>query len=299
MVEADIARAIVEPWRRVARQLPAFRTARAGQRLTELVGPRRSPRSTVRLVGARYDEIGHTYGTTRREDPIVRDRIRHALAGARSVVNVGAGTGSYEPRDRHVVAIEPSDVMAAQRPTDLAPAIRASAAPLPLRDESVDAAMAVLTIHHWDDQLEAGVRELRRVARGPVVIVTFDVEVSSDGWLVRDYLPEAAALDRRSFPAIDQLASWLGGSVRVETLPTSRETPDWTMASFWAHPERVLDATARNSTSGFARMEPSVVDRVVHEVERDLASGRWDQRNGHLRDLAEFDAGMRLVVANR
>ena len=246
---------------------------------------------------ARYDTIGRRYAATRREDPQLRDRIFAALGDGGTVVNVGAGAGSYEPRDRHVLAIEPSDVMAAQRPLDLVPAIRGSAAPLPLRDDSVDAAMAILTLHHWDDQLEAGVRELRRVARGPVVIVTYDATVSARMWLMSDYLPEVATLDLTIFPAIDELAQWLGGRVEIETILNSRDTPDWTLGSFWAHPERVLDEAARNATSGFARMEPAVVERVVAEVSRDLGNGSWDRRNGHLRKLSAFDVGMRLLVA--
>ena len=245
----------------------------------------------------RYDEIGRGYATTRREDPLLRDRILAALGGCATVVNVGAGTGSYEPTDRHVIAVEPSDVMAEQRPADRVPALRASAYPLPLRDRSVDAAMAILTIHHWDEHAEAGVRELRRVARGPVVIVTIDVSVSNEMWLLRDYLTEAAELDRATFPTIDQLGDWLGGTLHVEAVPTPRDTPDWTLASFWAHPERVLDETARRATSGFARMPAAVVDRVVADVGRDLADGTWDERYGQLRELDEFDVGVRLVVA--
>jgi SAM-dependent methyltransferase len=247
---------------------------------------------------SRYDAIGRQYATTRREDPRLRDRIFSALAESRTVVNVGAGAGSYEPRDRRVIAIEPSEVMVAQRPAGLAPAIRGTAAPLPLRDDSVDAAMAILTIHHWDDQLEPGVRELRRVARGPVVIVTYDPTVSAKMWLMRDYLPEAAVLDHATFPTIDRLAAWLGRTVEVETILTPRDTPDWTLASFWAHPERILDESARKSTSAFARMKPAVVNRAVAEVDRDLRNGSWDQRNRHLRNLLEFDAGMRLLVAH-
>lgn len=250
-------------------------------------------------VSPRYDAIGHRYSSTRREDPSIRDRILGALGHSRTVINVGAGTGSYEPLDRHVIAIEPSDVMANQRPAELVPALRATAAPLPLRDNSVDAAMAVLTIHHWDDQQESGTRELRRVARGPVVIVTYDPEISVDMWLYRDYLPEAAALDRTTFPPIEKLASWLGGSVQVEQILSSRDTPDWTVGSFWAHPERVLDPSARRATSAFACMEPAVVDRVVAAVERDLQNGAWEARNGALRNLTEFDVGMRLIVARR
>ena len=166
------------------------------------------------------------------------------------MVNVGAGAGNYEPRDRHVIAIEPSDVMAAQRPPDRVPAINASAGRLPLRDQSVDAAMAILSVHHWDRDQRPGVRELRRVARGPVVILTYDERVSSRMWLIEEYLPEVAALDRRIFPDPALLAEWLGGQARVETVPSPRDTPDWNLGSFWAHPERVLDAQARNATSG-------------------------------------------------
>lgn len=246
----------------------------------------------------RYDTIGRRYAKTRREDPRLRDRIFSALAESRSVVNVGAGAGSYEPRDRRVIAIEPSGVMVAQRPAGLAPAILGTAAPLPLRDDSVDAAMAILTIHHWDDQLEPGVRELRRVARGPVVIVTYDPCVSAQMWLMRDYFPEAATLDHATFPTLDRLSAWLGSHVEVETIPCPRDTPDWSLGSFWAHPERVLDESARSATSAFARMESAVVNRVVAEVDRDLRNGAWDQRHGQLRSLAEFDVGMRLVVAH-
>ncbi len=246
---------------------------------------------------ARYNTIGYEYSVTRREDPKLRDRIVKALGDSRTIVNVGAGAGSYEPRDRHLIAIEPSDVMAAQRPDDLAPALRGSAFPLPLRDRSVDAAMAVLTIHHWDDGQEAGVRELRRVARGPVVIVTCDIDVCAQMWLYRDYLPEAADLDRATFPAIDQLVSWLGGDVSVEPVLTSRDTPDWSLTSFWAHPERVLDRSARNATSAFSRQNPVVVARVVEALESDLGDGTWDQRNGHLRTMTEYDAGTRLLIA--
>lgn len=253
--------------------------------------------SKVNEGAARYDTIGQGYSRTRREDPRFRARIHAALGNARTVVNVGAGTGAYEPRDRHVVAIEPSDVMAAQRPRDLTPAIRATAGSIPLRDGAVDAAMAILSIHHWDEELEMGIRELRRVARGPVVILTYAAAVSGSMWLMADYLPEVAALDHRIFPSPEAIAQWLGGEVRIETIPIPRDTPDWMLGSFWAHPERVLDADARAATSGFARMAGEVVDRVVSEVARDLKSGLWDARYGHLRTLEEFDAGLRLVIA--
>jgi hypothetical protein len=187
--------------------------------------------------------------------------------------------------------------MAGQRPPELAPALRASAGALPLRDRSVDAAMAIVTIHHWDAELEQGIRELRRVARGPVVILTYDAQVSGAMWLMADYLPEVAELDRRIFPAPEQVAAWLGGDSRVETVEIPADTPDWMLGSFWAHPERVLDDTARAATSGFARMHDDIERRCVEAVRADLASGAWDAKHGHLRALDAYDAGLRLIVA--
>jgi SAM-dependent methyltransferase len=248
-------------------------------------------------VTARYDAIGTTYAQTRNEDPRIAARLAAALGDARTVVNVGAGTGSYEPPDRHVIAIEPSAVMIAQRGPDRVPAIQCSAGRLPLIDDSVDAAMAIVTIHHWDAELEAGVRELRRVARGPVAVLTYDPRVSGRMWLMADYLPEVAALDDRIFPAPERVAGWLGGDPAVEVVAVHRDTPDWMLGSFWAHPERVLDPAARAGTSGFQRMDPAVVERVVTAVERDLADGTWDARHGHLRALAEHDVGLRLIVS--
>jgi SAM-dependent methyltransferase len=250
------------------------------------------------MAATRYDEIGAGYARTRREDPRLAALIHGALGEARTVVNVGAGAGSYEPRDRKVVAVEPSEVMIAQRDPSLAPAIRSGAYPLPFEDRSMDAAMAVLTIHHWEEDQERGVRELRRVARGPVVILTYDAEVAARMWLMADYLPEVAELDRRIFPPLETVARWLGGEVDVREVLIHRETPDWSLGSFWAHPERVLDARARNATSGFARMPREVVDRVVEAVRRDLRDGIWDRRHGHLRALDEYDVGQRLLVAS-
>ncbi|MDE2914640.1 MAG: class I SAM-dependent methyltransferase [Paracoccaceae bacterium] len=248
---------------------------------------------------SRYDAIGYGYARTRREDPRIASAIEEALGSAKSVLNVGAGTGSYEPRDRQVIAIEPSDVMVAQRPAALAPAIKASAGSVPLRDDSVDAAMAILSVHHWDEDREIGVREMRRVARGPVVLLTYDASVSARMWLAGDYFPEVAERDQHVFPTMRELAAWLGGDVRIDPIPLARDTPDWMLGSFWAHPERVLDPQARAATSGFACTDNSVVDRVVRAVARDLADGSWDARYGHLRDLAAFDVGLRLVVGNR
>ncbi|MEO1231663.1 MAG: methyltransferase domain-containing protein [Myxococcota bacterium] len=246
---------------------------------------------------ARYDRIGESYGALRREDPFFRERIHAALGDARSVVNVGAGTGSYEPRDRHIVAVEPSDVMAGQRPRELAPAIQAWADHLPLRSQSVDAAMAILSLHHWDGTQREGVAEMRRVARGPVVIMTYDPRVSSRMWLMADYLPELAELDRAIFPEPEEIAGWLGRA-RIETLPIPGDTPDRMLGSFWRHPERVLDPRARQATSGFARQPESVIERVVTQIESDLRDGTWDRKYGHLRTLSELDVGLRLIAGD-
>jgi SAM-dependent methyltransferase len=246
---------------------------------------------------ARYDEIGVGYSDTRREDPHTRELIHTAIGGARIVLNVGAGTGSYEPRDRFVIAVEPSEVMLNQRGNESSSSIRCTSAPLPLRDDSIDSSMAILTVHHWDEQLVDGIAELKRVTRGTILVVTFDVFDVEPMWLVRDYFPEADALDKQTFPTIATLVELLGGDCNVSSIPIRRDTPDWTFASFWAHPERVLDPAARRSTSGFSRQPVAIVDRVVAEVERDLRSGEWDRRNGHLHDLDELDVGLRLIVS--
>lgn len=157
--------------------------------------------------------------------------------------------------------------------------------------------MAIWTIHHWDEGQERGVRELRRVARGAVIIVTVDPAVFAEMWLVRDYMPEIAELDRATFPTLAQLRSWLGDHLQIEAVPIARDTPDWTLGSFWAHPERILDPAARAGTSGFARLPPRVVERVIGAVERDLRSGAWDERYGALRKQQHHDVGQRLITA--
>lgn len=245
-----------------------------------------------------YDTIGSRYAARRREDPSLKVRIAAALGDARSVVNVGAGAGSYEPEDRTVIAIEPSQVMASQRPPHR-PALHATADALPLFNASVDAAMSVLSIHHWYPDAERGVREMCRVARHAVVIVTIDAKVSGRMWLLADYLHEVRELDRRIFPDIETIASWIDRPTSVEAIPVPRDTPDHMLLSFWAHPERVLDAGARAATSGFARQTPQVVERVASAVRADLDSGVWDARYGALRRLAAFDAGLRLIRTRR
>jgi SAM-dependent methyltransferase len=244
---------------------------------------------------ARYDAIGLGYAAHRRADPRIVAVVLAALDGARTVVNVGAGAGSYEPEDRLVVPVDPSAVMLAQRPPHRPAGVLGRAERLPLRDGSVDAAMTVLSLHHWDDQ-PAGLAEMVRVARRRVVVLTLDPLVSGRTWLLAEHLPEVAALDRRIMPAPARLAARPGG--RVQVVPVPADCTDLFLVAAWARPERLLDPAVRAATSGFARMPAEVAARAVRTLRADLASGEWDRRHGHLRALAQLDVGLRLVSAD-
>jgi SAM-dependent methyltransferase len=239
-----------------------------------------------------YDRIGAGYTATRRADPRIAARIQAALGGARTVLNVGAGTGNYEPRDRHVTAVEPSETMIAQRPPDSAPVVRATAESLPFADHSFDAAMAVLSDHHWDDR-PGGLRELRRVARR-VVLFTFDPAYVDALWLVPDYLPGFRSLPGMT---IADIAVCLGGA-EIEAVPVPHDCADGFMGAWWRRPEAYLDARVRASISVFARLPRSEVHECVARLAHDLASGAWHARHGHLLALDELDLGYRLLVAS-
>lgn len=241
-----------------------------------------------------YEKHGRTYTRFRQSDPRIAEPIRRALGDARTVVNVGAGAGSYEPRDRWVLAIEPSATMRAQRPVDAAPAIAARAEALPLDDDAVDAAMACVTIHHWEPP-EAGLAEMRRVARSRVVVFTFDLD-RLPAWQ-QDYLADAFAIERPRFPSLDTIAEVLGGRVRVEHVPTPGECVDGFFEAFWRRPEALLDPEVRASQSIWTLLEPDVEQRIVDRLSEDLASGAWDVQHGHLRDLTSYDGALRLVIA--
>lgn len=246
--------------------------------------------------GVRYDAIGEGYASYRRPDARIGARILEALGNARSVVNVGAGAGSYEPSDRPVVAIEPSLAMAIQRPQHLVPAVLAVAESLPLGDKVVDAAMGVLTIHHWSDP-ERGLAEIRRVARRRVVLLTVDPTVEAEMWLFTDYVPEIAKRDRDEFPTVKRICRWLGSRVRVHPIPIPSDCTDGFLLSFWSRPEAVLNAAARSATSGFARLDANVEQAAIERLTDDLDSGAWDRAHGDLRRKCHLDVGLRLVVA--
>lgn len=241
-----------------------------------------------------YDRIGVGYAAQRRPDPRVAAVLHEALGDARVVLNVGAGAGSYEPEDPCVVPVEPSPVMVAQRARGGVPAILAGAEALPFADGAFDAAMAILTLHHWPDP-RAGCAELRRVTRGPIVILTCEPSVANAMWLA-GYAPEVAGWDREHFPTTAEVADWLGGA-EVRTIPVPADCTDGFLMSFWSRPERVLDPAARAATSGLARLPPAVQERIATTLAADLASGAWDDRHGHLRALDAYDAGLRMVLS--
>lgn len=244
-----------------------------------------------------YDRTGAGYAEVRRTDPRIAALVHAALRDARTVVNVGAGTGSYEPTDRHVTAVEPSAVMRAQRPADRGPAIDAVAEELPFADDCFDAGMAMVTVHQWRDA-DAGLRELRRVSRGPVVVLTFDGTALTRLWL-DDYVPELFAAEAPRYPAIADLVRVLGGRSSVTEVPVPRDCVDGFVEAFYARPEQLLDPAVRRAQSSWGFVDEAAVERGLARLAGDLRSGEWDARYGHLRSQPEFLGAVRLVVAHR
>lgn len=247
------------------------------------------------MTDAAYDELGRGYARVRQEDPRIAARIDAALGDARSVVNVGAGAGSYEPPGREVLAVEPSAEMIAQRPPGAAPVVQAGAEALPFGDDSFDAAMAVLTVHHWADR-DAGLTELVRVARRRIVAVAFDPEALADLWIVRDYFPAMLALKRPAPGTSSSLAEALPGT-EVRALPIPRDCRDLFFAALWARPELLFDEEVVRPMWVWQSISPEDRRSGRERLAADLRSGEWERRLGHLRELDELDVGLRLVVA--
>ncbi len=240
-----------------------------------------------------YDTIGATYAVTRRTEPRIAAQVWAALGDARTVLNVGAGTGSYEPLHREVTAVEPSAVMRAQRPAGAAPCVDATAESLPFEDQSFDAAMAVATVHHWRDPI-IGLREMQRVARR---VVVFTCDTSDRGWrrrfwLTRDYLPEVGA---SRVGLATELARAIGA--RVEPVLIPWDCSDGFFEAYWRRPEAYLDERVRRGMSVWTGVGPDVEQRAVRGLRDDLASGRWAKRNRDLLDLEAAELGLRLLVA--
>lgn len=246
-----------------------------------------------------YEQHGRDYAVLRTTDARIEARVHAALGTSRTVLNVGAGTGSYEPVDRYVLAVEPSAAMRAQRPVTAAPAVDATAERLPFDEDSFDAAMAVVTIHQWND-VEQGLREMRRVSRGPVVVLTVDAPALHRFWLA-DYFPEVIALDQTRFPTIDRVVGVLASGsaeVRVDVVPVPVDCVDGFGEAFYARPEAFLSPEVRAATSGFGLTDPAAVQRGLERLEDDLASGAWDEAYGHVREQPQYDGAMRLITAN-
>jgi SAM-dependent methyltransferase len=242
-------------------------------------------------MAAKYDSIGINYAELRKPEPRIAAVIQQALEQAKTVLNVGAGTGSYEPADRQVTAVEPSLEMIRKRSPSAARALQASAADLPFDDGAFDAAMAILTVHHWPDK-EVGLREMRRVTRGRIVLLTFDP--SHRPWLT-DYLPELAALDEAQMPAISDYERWLG-HVRVTPVLIPHDCRDGFLYAYWRRPEAYLDARIRSGSSSFwaiGNTEPG-----LQRLKQDLETGEWERRYAELLTLDVYDAGYRLVVVD-
>lgn len=242
-----------------------------------------------------YEVGGAGYARLRRPDPRIAAQILAALGEARTVLNVGAGAGSYEPTDRAVLAVEPSATMRAQRPARLLPAVDAVAEALPFDDHSFDAVMAILTVHQWSDA-DRGLRELRRVCRGPVAIMTFDLDGPRRLWL-GDYAPELYDTERRRFPTVDHIRSVLGGSSTVAPVPIPLDCTDGFAEAYYGRPEAFLDPVVRRSQSGWTFVDPTRIEASVEHLRSDLADGTWDARHGNLRTQAEFVGSMRLIRA--
>ena len=241
-----------------------------------------------------YQSIGNSYSAARRPDPRIQRLIVSALGDAQSVVNVGAGTGNYEPADRRVVAVEPSLAMIAQRRPEAAPAIRAVAEALPFGDQTFEAALATFTLHHWTD-LAIGLSELRRVANRQVILL-FEPWVSWQFWLV-EYFPECLSLPSEiKAPSIEDLRMHLDVQ-SVVPVPVPADCVDGFAGAYWCRPEWYLDPSVRAGISSLAQLSPEVAERCVQKLRQDLASGEWDARYGYLRQLTELDLGYRLLIA--
>lgn len=243
---------------------------------------------------ADYGRIGVGYTEYRQPEPRILALIEAAFGDTATVVNVGAGAGSYEPTGRRVTPIEPSAAMRAQRPAHLSPAIDAVAESLPFRDDAFDAGLASFTVHQWAD-LAAGLRELRRVTRGPVVVLSCDPTALDRFWLAR-YAPEAIDTEARRYPRIERIAELLGGEVEVQPVPIPLDCVDGFGEAYYGRPERLLEPGARLANSAWSFVPASAHERFELELGADLSSGAWDAEYGHLRTQPTFDGSLRLII---
>ena len=250
------------------------------------------------VTDSQVDEaIGVGYSVGRRPDPRWRAALDSVIGDAERVINIGAGTGSYEPSGRAVVAVEPSQLMVSQRPRSAAPVVMARAENVPIASGWADLTMTLLSLHHWTDW-RAGISEMRRVAPRRMVL-TYDPELHGSFWLLRDYLPEVAASERARTPNVEDIADALGGDIEVIVLEVPWDCVDGVLPAHWRRPAAYLDPRVRACSSALAQADQRVVERAVRELASDLDSGVWQQRNNELTDMESFDAGFRLVVSTQ
>lgn len=243
-----------------------------------------------------YDKYGQKYAGCRQTDPRIAAHIYEALGKAETVLNVGAGAGSYEPAEKYVIAVEPSAVMRMQRAaTHKVPAIQAKADNLPFDNNAFDASMAMVTVHHWPD-MQKGLKELRRVTRNQILIMTFDPEALHHFWNAH-YFPELIEVEKARYPAIDHIVQALGGNCEIKSIPVPLDCVDGFQEAFYGRPEAFLEKEVRLSQSAWGFLEEGVEDILVKRLSDDLASGEWDRKYGHFRSQESFTCALRLIIA--
>jgi SAM-dependent methyltransferase len=242
-----------------------------------------------------YEKDGKQYSGYRRADPRISKYIWDALGDAKTVLNIGAGAGSYEPTDRYIIAVEPSEVMRKQRPPYLSPALKGTVDALPLDDKSVDAAMVVLTVHHWTERVK-GLQEIRRVTKGPIVIMTFDSSAPTDFWMF-DYCPELKAVEEKRYGDLSSITDHMPGKHQVIPIPVPIDCTDKFQVALYARPQEFLNPDVRKSQSAWKFLPSGAEDRFVQKLSSDLDSGAWDRKYGHLKKQPFIDCQLRLIIS--
>ncbi|WP_047980602.1 class I SAM-dependent methyltransferase [Ornithinibacillus contaminans] len=251
---------------------------------------------TRNSTGYNYDIQGQQYSSYRQTDPRIEEYVHKALGSAKTVLNVGAGGGSYEPKDRYVVAVEPSATMRAQRiQHNKAPAVIGTADHLPFDDYSFDASMATLTVHHWPN-LEQGLTELRRVTRDQVVIMTYDPDALDVFWNSH-YFRELVEVERSRYPRIEKISEILGGRTEIIPVPIPLDCVDGFQEAFYGRPEAFLQKEVRQAQSAWGFLSEEEENRLVKRLEDELNSGMWDKKFGEHRTMSRFNGALRLVVS--
>jgi SAM-dependent methyltransferase len=244
-----------------------------------------------------YDQSGQKYASHRQTDPRIAAYVQEALSDVKTVLNVGAGAGSYEPADKYVVAVEPSVVMRSQRAAkSKAPAIIGTASALPFDDNSFDASMAMVTVHHWPDMIK-GLKELRRVTKNQVVIMTFDPDALDNFWNAH-YFPELIEVEKARYPTIEFIVNALGGNCEIIQIPIPFDCVDGFQEAFYGRPEAFLEKEVRLSQSAWSFLDETTENRLVNALADDLQSGEWDRKYGHFRTQPTFTCALRLIIAN-